>query len=97
MPFQPGNTEASKRGKDRRFKAALVRYADADPKRLDELAAKLWEQAISGDVSAMREVADRLDGKVPQALVGDDEHPPITLEKIERVIVDPKHPQAGDA
>ena len=54
--------------KDKRFKAALVRYADADPKRLDELAEKLWLTALEGDVPAMREVADRLDGKVPQGI-----------------------------
>jgi hypothetical protein len=63
--------------KERRFKAALVRLVDADPKRLDEFAEKLWATALEGDVSAMREVADRLDGKVPQAVVGDDEHGPI--------------------
>ena len=76
--------------KNKRFKAALVRFADSDPKRLDELAEKLWKTALEGDVSAMREVADRLDGKVPQAIVGDDDHAPVRLEQIQRVIVDPK-------
>jgi hypothetical protein len=28
--------------------------------------------------TAFREAADRLDGKVPHAVVGDDEHPPVT-------------------
>ena len=65
--------------KNKRFKAALTRYADADPKRLDELAEKLWASAMTGDVAAMREVADRLDGKVPQAIVGDEEHPPLVV------------------
>lgn len=75
--------------KNKRFKAALNRYADADPKRLDDLAEKLWATAMSGDTTAIREVADRLDGKVPQALVGDSEHDPIQFERIEVVIVDP--------
>lgn len=65
--------------KHKRFKAALIRFADADPKRLDELAEKLWAQAMSGDVSAMKEIADRMDGRVPQAIVGDEEHPPVTV------------------
>lgn len=65
--------------KNKRFKAALARFADADPARLDDLAQKLWATAMSGDVAAMREVADRLDGKVPQAIVGDEEHPPVTV------------------
>ena len=54
--------------KNKRFKAALIRYADANPEKLDELATKLWSTALLGDVQAMRELADRLDGKVPQAL-----------------------------
>lgn len=74
--------------KNKRFKAALARYADADPKRLDELAEKLWTTALEGDVAAMREVADRLDGKVPQAIVGDDEAPPIQIQRIELVAAD---------
>jgi len=77
--------------KNKRFKAALTRYADADPKRLDDLAEKLWAQAMSGDVPAMKEIADRLDGKVPQAIVGDEEHGPIKVEQIQRVIVDPRN------
>ena len=41
------------------------------------------------DTSAAKEIADRLDGKVPQAVVGDDEHDPVNvLHRIERVIVD---------
>jgi hypothetical protein len=32
---------------------------------------------LKGDVAAIREIADRLDGKVPQSIVGDDESDPI--------------------
>lgn len=32
-----------------------------------------------GDVSAIREIADRLDGKVPQGIVGKDDETPIEL------------------
>jgi hypothetical protein len=32
---------------------------------------------LKGDVPAIREIADRLDGRVPQAIVGDDESDPI--------------------
>src|SRR5581483_1525509 len=35
---------------------------------------------MKGEAPAIREVADRLDGKVPQAIVGDDEHPPVVSE-----------------
>lgn len=42
------------------------------------------------ETAAAREIGDRLDGKPAQAIVGGDEdEPPIRLEKIERVIVNP--------
>ena len=56
-----------------RPRAALVRaleIADNNPKKLDELAGALIAKAKTGDVAALREVSDRLDGKVPQAVVG---------------------------
>lgn len=43
-----------------------------------------------GDVPSIKELADRLDGKVPQGIGGDDEMDPIkVLQRIERVIVYP--------
>jgi hypothetical protein len=74
--------------KDKRIRAALNRLIDADPRRLDEFAEKWWAIAMSGDSHAMNSIADRLDGKVPQAVVGDTEHPPVGVEQIQRVIVD---------
>jgi hypothetical protein len=50
------------------------------------IARKQLERA-GEDTSAAKEVADRLDGRVPQAIVGDDEEAPIKLERIERVII----------
>jgi hypothetical protein len=38
-------------------------------------------------MAAIKEIADRLDGKVPQLIGGDDESGPVRLAKIERVIV----------
>jgi hypothetical protein len=76
------------------FRAALNRQIDAagpNPQALDKIARALLQLAESGDVQAIREVADRLDGKVAQALVGDKSEDAIQLavEKIERVIVRP--------
>lgn len=54
--------------------------------RLRAVADALVLKAIEGDVPAIREIADRLDGKVPQAVVGDDEHDPIrNVTRIELV------------
>jgi hypothetical protein len=65
--------------KNKRFKAALVRYVDRNPDCLDRIVGKLMKQAEEGEISAMREMIDRLDGRPPQAIVGDDEHPALTV------------------
>ena len=58
--------------------------------KLRAVADALVTKAISGDVPAIKEIADRLDGKVPQALVGDDEYDPIgVVAKVVREIVRP--------
>ncbi len=59
--------------KGKRFKAALLRYADAHPDKLDALATKLWGLADRGDIQAIREIADRMDGKPPQGHGQDEE------------------------
>ena len=44
---------------------------------LDELAEKLLLQVDAGDTTAIKELGDRIEGKVPQAIVGpgaDGEH-----------------------
>lgn len=59
--------------------------------KLRAVADALVNKAMTGDVPAIKEIADRLDGKVPQAIVGDDEHDPIKMiSRIERVIVRPE-------
>lgn len=44
-------------------------------KRLYMVADALVDCAIAGDVQAIKEINDRVDGRVPQALVGDSESP----------------------
>jgi len=41
--------------------------------RLRAVADALVKKATDGDVPAIREIADRLDGKVPQGLIGGEE------------------------
>ena len=62
----------------------------ADGEKLRELADKLVARAAEGDVAALRELGDRLDGKPAQTVQGpgDDGEHKITA-KIEQVIVDP--------
>lgn len=58
-------------------------------KRLSIIADKLCRAAMGGDVQAIREIGDRLDGKPQQAVqLGGDEDNPISLTtQIERKIV----------
>lgn len=67
---------------------AIKEANDLGITKLREVADALVSRAIAGDVHAIKEVADRIDGKVPQALVGDNEEDPINLvTEIRRVIV----------
>ena len=69
--------------KDKPFRDALrieIAAAGEDNKALRRIATALLDKAATGDVQAIKEVADRLDGKVPQAIVGDDEAPAIQVE-----------------
>jgi hypothetical protein len=45
----------------------------SDKTKLRAVADALVEKAMSGDVQAIKEVADRIDGKVPQAVAGVDD------------------------
>lgn len=72
------------------LRLAVMRPADEKapkPKtNLDELALALIAAGKAGDVPALKEIGDRLDGKVPQALVGGDEDSqPIKIARIELV------------
>lgn len=59
-------------------------------KALDELAEKLLVNCDSGDLAALKELGDRIDGKPAQSIIGDEENPLNIIQRIERVIVDPK-------
>ena len=52
---------------------AIKQAHDEGRDKLRAVADALVDKAISGDVQAIKEVADRLDGKVPQGIVGGDE------------------------
>jgi hypothetical protein len=76
-----------------RKKAAEYAEGKAGPKKLDKVAEALFDAAMAGDVSAAKEIGDRMDGKVAQAIVGgSEEDDPIRLiTRIERVIVRPQN------
>ena len=65
---QPGNNNA---GKNKPITDAIRRALLAeDGAKARRLADALVEKAIAGDVPAVREVLDRMEGKVPQGIEG---------------------------
>jgi hypothetical protein len=50
------------------MRAVHRRESKKDPQALDKLADKLVALGLEGDVAAMREIGDRLDGKPTQAI-----------------------------
>ena len=86
MPFQPGN-EYSKKSKT--FSDALRRaIAQDDGKKVRAAAEKLMELAAKGECWAVKELADRLDGKPGQRveIAGDEENPlRVSVEQASRL------------
>ena len=78
MPFQPGRSgnPAGRGVGEKLFRDALMlalKETDGDRLRLRRIADKLVENAMAGEIAAIREVADRIDGRVPQPLRGSDD------------------------
>ena len=66
--------------RDKPFRDALrmeITEAGEDHRALRRIASALIDKAARGDVNAIKEIGDRLDGKVPQAVGGSDELGPI--------------------
>lgn len=89
-----GNSNSGRKA-EKPFRDALRMELAAigdDHKALRQIARNLIAMAMdpSGKLDAIKELADRSDGKVPQAVVGDSEEDAIQLvHRIERVIVRP--------
>lgn len=63
---------------------------------LETLANKLISAAEQGEQWALVEIGNRLDGKPAQIIIGgDDDDPPVKIQKVERVIVRAK-PESTD-
>lgn len=54
--------------------------AEDNHRKLRRIAERLLDEAAAGNVQALKEVADRLDGKVPQGIEGGDPDRPVKLE-----------------
>ncbi len=67
MAFQVGNRLGQAPVKVKPWTKALSRFAKQNPDRLAKLAEATFNLADSGDVAAIREIGDRLDGKAKQS------------------------------
>jgi hypothetical protein len=91
---EPGNQWTDKAWRDA-IRVAVLRAQD-DPKKGKKLAAladALVNAGLDGDVPALKEIGDRLDGKVAQAMIGGSADDPAirVITEIRRSIVDPRH------
>ena len=95
MPFVKGQSgNPGGRPKTKLFREALIRALEAagdDQKKLDVVAAALFLKASEGDVPAIRELADRIDGKVPQGIENGEDGEFLVRQVVERHIVRSKN------
>lgn len=84
-----GNTNSSK---NNRLWSDTIRreLVQGDGKKMRAIAKKLVDMAIAGDMAAIREIGDRIDGKAIQAIEGTGEDGAILFSSITRQIVKPK-------
>lgn len=81
--------EGNKNGENgKRFKlaiqAALARKGKDQWEALTDVAEKLIDSALEGNINAIREVGDRIDGKPAQAVnLGDHEGNALTIKLVQ--------------
>jgi hypothetical protein len=70
---------------------AMIRYDGGKVNALNLIADQTVKAAVSGDMWAIKEIGDRVDGKAAQAVtVSGDENNPIAITEIVRTVVKPK-------
>jgi len=79
-PKNPVGAKSDKIWRDAIQRAVKRRLqGKSGPQALDQLADRLVEAGLEGDVSAMKEIGDRLDGKPVQGVAHDPESGPIRM------------------
>ena len=74
MPAPKGNQNSSKN--NRAWAKVVKKLAiQEDAKRLHKVAEALFRKAEDGDISAIKELGDRIDGKSEQTISGDSDAP----------------------
>lgn len=89
--FKPGvSGNPGGRPKSKRMTAAYIRYLEQeDPNGetgADLIAQAICDRAKSGDVRAASLIADRTEGKPPQAIKIEDERRTTSVERVEEIL-----------
>lgn len=92
MAAPKGNNNAAK-GKE--WRDALVYSLEnfsgsKKGQALRDIAKALIGKALEGDITAIKEIGDRLDGKPVQAIAGADGESPLTIQILRFADTDPK-------
>lgn len=88
MGAPKGNTNSNKN--NRLWADTIRRVAvQSDGARLRRMAEALFDKAEEGDINAMREIGDRLDGKAAQTVVGAGENGEHLIKGITITLVAP--------
>lgn len=64
---------------DKLIRDALKAAIRQEPHKLKKAAEKVLDEAAEGNLHAMNFLAERIDGKAVQAVVGDDEYAPVNV------------------
>lgn len=72
------------------IRKAVMRTVEGDPenkKKIDALAERIVSAGLDGDMAALKEIGDRLEGKAAQSvtLLGDEDNPVQVVTRIELV------------
>jgi len=86
------NAAKGKRWQNAIDKALANKCKSDGQKALVDIATAMIDKCLDGDMTAIKEIGDRIDGKVAQTTVleGNDEKP-VALKQIERAIIDPQN------
>lgn len=87
-----GNSNGAKR--NRLLGDALKRELTQSPEDVTVIAKKVIALAKEGTQWATELAFERVDGKMPQAIVGDDDLPAVKFSRVVRSIVDPANADA---
>ena len=76
-PNNPKGAKSDKLWRDAIMRAVKRRMSgEGDPQALDKLASKCVDMGLEGDMQAIKEIGDRLDGRPAQAIIGGDDDDP---------------------